>query len=103
MRCVSNAKWTPSDKGEGRENGLETSQTGSVTRGGTFETKDKSTNHFPKNGTWQQSRWAGAMTVPCTVGTVLTARIGKNSSVGSTVLAATTEYIPGWSHQSFAD
>lgn len=78
---VSNAKWTPSDEQEGHENGLETSQTGSITRGATFETKDNSMNHLPKtprSGTWQRSRWAGAVTVTCTVGTALTARIGKN-------------------------
>ena len=66
MLHVSNAKWTPSDEQEGRENGLESSQTGSVTRGGTFETKDKSMNHLPKtlrSGMWQRSRWAGDVTV----------------------------------------
>jgi len=96
---VSNAKWTPSDEQEGRENSLEMSQTGSVTRERTFETKDKSMNYFSKtlrSSTWQRSRWAGAVTVPCTIGTALTVRIGKNSSVGSSVLAATVFRIHTW-------
>lgn len=41
-----------------------------LTRGGTFETKDKSITHFPKtlrSGMWQRSRWAEAVTVPCTI------------------------------------
>lgn len=106
-RETSNAKWTPSNEQEGCENGLETSQTGIVTRGGTFKTKDKSMTYCqrPQKAARDSEADGQELWLFSALLGLWTSTIDKNSSAGSKALAATIyRMLTCWMlHQSFAN